>query len=198
VNRVAIVDWDVHHGNGTQDAFYDDAQTLTISIHQDNCYPKGTGKLTERGEGAGQGYNINVPLPPGSGHGAYLATFDRVVVPALERFRPDLIVVASGLDANGCDPLARMMCYADTYREMTARLMSSAKALCGGKLVVCHEGGYSPQVVPFAALAIIEQLSGCKTDVIDPLSGHIATFAGQDLQPHQDAVIAAVERYVFA
>jgi len=191
VDRVAVVDWDVHHGNGTQDAFYDDPQTLTISIHQDNCYPKDTGTMAERGEGAGHGYNINLPLPPGSGHGAYLAAFDQVVVPALERFAPDLIVVASGLDANGLDPLARMMCYGETYREMTARLMACAEASCGGKLVICHEGGYSPQFVPFAALAIIEQLSGHRVKVVDPWSGFIAANAGHDLQPHQAAVIDA-------
>jgi acetoin utilization deacetylase AcuC-like enzyme len=189
VDRVAVIDWDVHHGNGTQDAFYDDAKTLTVSIHQDNCYPKGTGTMEERGEGPGLGYNINLPLPPGSGHGAYLAAFDRVVVPALERFAPDLIVVASGLDANGLDPLARMMCYGDTYREMTARLMAVADAACGGKLVICHEGGYSPQFVPFAALAVLEQLSQRATDVVDPWSGFIEANAGQELQPHQAAVI---------
>jgi len=194
VGRVAVVDWDVHHGNGTQDAFYDDPQTLTISIHQDNCYPKDTGTMAERGEGAGHGYNINLPLPPGSGHGAYLAAFDRVVVPALERFAPNLIVVASGLDANGLDPLARMMCYGETYRQMTTRLMACAEASCGGKLVICHEGGYSPQFVPFAALAIIEQLSGHKVKVVDPWSGFIAANAGHDLQPHQAAVIDAAER----
>ena len=196
VDRVAVVDWDVHHGNGTQDAFYDDPRTLTVSIHQDNCYPKGTGTMTERGEGPGLGYNINLPLPPGSGHGAYLAAFDRVVVPALERFAPDLIIVASGLDANGLDPLARMMCYGATYRDMTARLMAAAEASCGGKLVICHEGGYSPQFVPFAALAVIEQLSQRATDVVDPWSGFIEANAGQDLQPHQAAVIDAATVYL--
>jgi len=194
VGRVAVVDWDVHHGNGTQDAFYDDPRTLTISVHQDNCYPKDSGTMAERGEGAGHGYNINLPLPPGSGHGAYLAAFDQVVVPALQRFAPDLIVVASGLDANGLDPLARMMCYGETYRQMTARLMACAEAACGGKLVICHEGGYSPQFVPFAALAIIEQLSGHRVKVVDPWSGFIAANAGHDLQPHQAVVIKAAAR----
>ncbi len=149
--------------------------------------------MAERGEGAGKGYNINLPLPPGSGHGAYLAAFDRVV-PALERFAPDLIVVASGLDANGLDPLARMMCYAETYREMAARLMASADALCGGKLVICHEGGYSPQFVPFAALAVIEQLCGHRVKVVDPWSGYISANAGHELQPHQSIVIEAAEQ----
>ena len=115
VRRVAVVDWDVHHGNGTQEAFYQDPDVLTISIHQAAIFRRASGPMEETGDGAGAGYNINVPLPPGSGHGAYLETMARVVVPALEAYRPDVIVVASGLDANTMDPLARMMCYSETY-----------------------------------------------------------------------------------
>src|SRR4029453_2704177 len=96
LGRLAVVDWDVHHGNGTQKAFYRDPGVLTISIHQDRWYPAESGAMDERGDGPGLGYNINIPLPPGSGHGAYLSACERVVVPALRRFRPELIVVASG------------------------------------------------------------------------------------------------------
>jgi len=198
VGRVAIVDWDVHHGNGTQQAFYADPDTLTISIHQDNNFPPGSGTMEERGEGAGVGYNINVPLPPGSGHGAYVATIERVVVRAIDRFKPDLIVVASGLDAGAADPLARMMCYDETYRQMTRLLLACADRCCGGKLVMCHEGGYSAFSAPFLALAIIEQLSGVKSGVVDPLSPLAASYGGQELQPHQDAVIAKAAALVSA
>ena len=92
VGRVAVVDWDVHHGNGTQAIFWDDPTVLTISLHQDGCYPQGSGRARS-GARPGGGGDLNVPLPPGSGRGAYLAAFDRVVLPALERFRPELILI---------------------------------------------------------------------------------------------------------
>jgi acetoin utilization deacetylase AcuC-like enzyme len=189
LSRLAVVDWDVHHGNGTEHAFYDDPTVLTISIHQDNNYPPGSGAITDTGSGAGKGFNINVPLPAGSGVGAYLATFERVVAPALRTFRPELIFVASGLDASAMDPLASMMMTSDGYRMLTQVMLGVAREVCDGRLVVCHEGGYSPAYVPYCGLAIMEELSGRRTEIADPLLGLLASFGGQDLQPHQDAVI---------
>ena len=148
LGKVAIVDWDVHHGNGTQQAFYDDPTTLTISLHQERLFPATTGGLSERGEGAGTGFNINVPLPPGSGHGTYLAAFERIVIPALYQFKPELIVVPSGFDASAADPLGRMLLHSETYREMTCLLMAAADDLCGGRLAISHEGGYSAAYGP--------------------------------------------------
>ena len=193
LRRVATVDWDVHHGNGTQKAFYRDPDVLTISIHQDRWYPRESGAMDERGEGAGAGFNINIPLPPGSGHGAYLAAFERVVVPALHAFRPELIVVPSGFDGSMYDPLGRMMAYSETYRAMTRMLMSAAGDLCGGRLVLSHEGGYAPIYVPFCGLAVMEELSGVKTPVDDPMAARAAAAGGQDLQPHQDEIISRAE-----
>ncbi len=192
VERVAVVDWDVHHGNGTQDAFYSDPTVLTISIHQDGLYPTGSGSAEQRGDGAGRGFNLNIPLPPGSGHGAYVATLEQVVVPALRKFRPDVIVVASGLDACGYDPLARMMCHSGTYREMAALLKAAAEELCGGRLVACHEGGYSSFYAPWCALAVVEVLAGVGTTHPDPSLGYLMSWPGQDLQPHQAEVIRSV------
>lgn len=169
LGKVAVVDWDVHHGNGTQAIFWDRPDVLTISIHQNACYPVHLGSTAERGAGAGEGANINIPLLPGGGHNSYLTALDRIVLPALERFRPDLIVVASGLDANGLDPLARMLAHSGTFRAMTARLMQAADALCRGRLVLVHEGGYSEVMVPFCGHAIMETLSGRSTEVVDPL-----------------------------
>ena len=189
MSRIAIVDWDVHHGNGTEHAFYDDPSVLTISIHQDNNYPPQSGAITDTGSGSGEGFNINVPLPAGSGVGAYVETFERVVAPALRSFRPELIFVASGLDASAMDPLASMMMTSDGYRKLTQVMLGVAREVCDGRLVVCHEGGYSPAYVPCCGLAIVEELSGRRTDVADPLLGLLASFGGQDLQPHQDAVI---------
>jgi acetoin utilization deacetylase AcuC-like enzyme len=194
IGRVAVVDWDVHHGNGTQKAFYRDPGVLTISIHQDRWYPHDSGEMDERGEGPGFGFNVNIPLPPGSGHGAYLATIERVVVPALRAFRPELIVVPSGFDGSMWDPLGRMMAYSETYRAMTRMLMAAADELCGGRLVLSHEGGYAPLYVPFCGLAVMEELSGVKTPVDDPMATRASAVGGQDLQPHQDEVIRRAER----
>jgi acetoin utilization deacetylase AcuC-like enzyme len=189
LSSVAIVDWDVHHGNGTEHAFYSDPTVLTLSIHQDNNYPPASGAITDTGEGAGRGYNINVPLPPGSGVGAYVATFERVVAPALRAFRPELILIASGLDASAMDPLASMMMTSEGYRTLTRIVLAVARDVCGGRLVACHEGGYSPAYVPYCGLAIIEELAGIRTGLDDPLLGLLAGFGGQEIQPHQEAVV---------
>ena len=189
LERIAVVDWDVHHGNGTQSAFYSDPDVLTISIHQDRWYPRESGALEENGEGAGEGFNINVPLPPGSGHGAYVETMQRVVMPALRAFRPELILVPSGFDGNMYDPLGRMMAYSETYREMTRMLMEAAHQLCGGRLVLSHEGGYAAVYVPFCGLAVMEQLSGKSSGIEDPMLERTAAAGGQELQPHQALVI---------
>lgn len=168
LGRVAILDWDVHHGNGTQSIFYERDDVLFMSLHQEGCFPPGYGGADDRGAGRGLGYNINVPLLPGSGNDAYLYAMDRIVVPAIDRFRPDLIVVSSGLDANGADPLARMLAHAGTFADMTTRLLALADQHCGGRLAVVHEGGYAEAVVPFCGAAIMEALSGASSDIVDP------------------------------
>ncbi len=168
LGKVAVLDWDVHHGNGTEAIYYDRADTLTISLHQEGNYPLDTGYITDRGEGAGTGYNMNVPLPAGAGHTAYLACIDEIVRPALERFAPDLIVVACGFDASATDPLARMLATAETFREMTLRMKALAADLCGGRLVLVHEGGYSEVYVPFCGHATLEALSGSSITAPDP------------------------------
>src|SRR5262249_26478718 len=162
---------------------------LTISIHQDNLYPLGSGSISENGSGPGAGLNLNIPMPPGSGVGSYLAAFDRVVVPALYSFKPELIVVASGLDANAYDPLGRMMLHSECYRQLTAMLMDAASTICGGRLVLAHEGGYAETYVPFCGLAIVEQLSGLRTETADPFLDYAESRAYQQLQPHQESVI---------
>jgi acetoin utilization deacetylase AcuC-like enzyme len=197
LDRVAIVDWDVHHGNGTQSAFYADPRVLTVSLHQDNCFPPDSGPLEETGEGAGEGYNINVPLPPGSGDGAYEAAFEQIVVPALDRFAPDLIIVASGLDASAMDPLGRMMVSPRGYARLTDLLLEAAGRLCGGRLVYEHEGGYSAELVPFCGLAIVERLSGIDTEVRDTALQQFPAHMGQqELQPHEQALIDRVRAVI--
>jgi acetoin utilization deacetylase AcuC-like enzyme len=189
VDRIAVVDWDVHHGNGTQQAFYETPEVLTISLHQDRLFPSSSGMLEENGAGRGEGYNINVPLPPGSGTGAYLAAFERVVVPALQKFRPEAIVVASGFDAGGNDPLGRMMLHSGGYRELTRLIKQASEDLCGGRLLLSHEGGYSTANVPYCGLAVMEELAGRRSGVEDPWLPHMERWGQQDLQPHQEAAI---------
>ncbi|MEX0281748.1 MAG: class II histone deacetylase, partial [Arenibacterium sp.] len=172
--KVAVLDWDVHHGNGTEGIYYERDDTLTISLHQERNYPIDTGDVADRGAGAGTGLNINVPLPAGTGHIGYLAAMDRIVLPALERFRPDLIVVACGFDGSALDPLAQMLMTPETFRALTERVMSAADSLCGGRLVLVHEGGYSEIYVPFCGHATIATLAGSTIDAPDPLAVNIA------------------------
>ena len=193
---MAIVDWDVHHGNGTEAIVYDDPSTLTISLQQDNLYPVRSGALDQVGAGEGLGYNINVPLPAGSGTGAYEAAFDRVVVPALEVFQPELIVVACGFDASEFDPLGRMMLDSKSFRRLAMKVTVLEARICEGRLVMSHKRGYSDGYVPFCGHAVIEALADVRTDVVDPLSDHVEEWNRQRLQPHQDAVIAAAEALV--
>ncbi len=193
LRRIAFVDWDVHHGNGTQKAFWTDPAALTISIHQDNNFPPDSGHVTEIGGSAGEGYNINIPLPPGSGVGAYEAVYDRVVIPALRAFRPELIVVPSGFDAGAHDPLGRMMMTGEGYRSLTAKLMTAAEELCNGRIVMCHEGGYNAPTVPFYGIAVLEELSGIKSGIVDPFQALLGPLGQQALQPHQDTAIRRAE-----
>jgi acetoin utilization deacetylase AcuC-like enzyme len=186
--RVAVVDWDAHHGNGTQAVFAHDPDVLTVSLHQDNVFPPGSGSVEERGEGAGFGTAVNVPLPAGTGDGGYAYAVERVVVPALDRFEPDLVVVACGLDANAMDPLARQLVSSEGFRTMTRTVLDAAERWCGGRVAMVHEGGYAAAYVPFCGLAVIEELAGVRT-VPDPYLGLVTGFGGQGLQPHQrDAV----------
>ena len=166
--RVAVLDWDVHHGNGTEAIFIADPSVLTVSLHQDRNYPIDTGGFDVRGEGAGAGFNLNIPLPPGTGHAGYLAAMERLALPAIRAFAPDLIVVACGFDAGLNDPLGRMMATAETFATMTAQVMQLAADVCGGRVVMVHEGGYSETYVPFCGHAVIQTLSGSAIAAPDP------------------------------
>jgi acetoin utilization deacetylase AcuC-like enzyme len=187
--RVAVLDWDVHHGNGTEAIFYDRDDVLTISLHQERNYPYDTGGPEMRGTGAGEGCNVNVALPPGGGHACYLEAMERIVLPALTAFEPDMIVVACGFDASGVDPLGRMMARSDTFRAMTEMTMEAAGTLCDGRLVLVHEGGYSEAHVPFCGHAVIETLSGSAIRAEDPLDHRIR---GQQPGPRFDAFCSAL------
>ena len=158
--RVAILDWDVHHGNGTEAIFRDDASVLTISLHQEGLYPPATGGLDAPGESI-----VNVPLPPGTGDAGYALAFDRVVEPAIRAFGPDLLLVGAGQDAAASDPLGRMAVTVPGFRAWTERALALADECCGGRLVAFLEGGYSLRHLPAANLAILEALAGLEPSV---------------------------------
>jgi len=168
LKKIAIVDWDAHHGNGTEDAFYEDDSVLFISLHQDNLEPIGRGQTGQNGRGKGVGFTKNIPLPVGSGDAVYQYAFEKHVLPAIVEFQPELILVSAGQDASIFDPLARMMLSADGYAYMAKTIKKLAEKVCDGRLVCLHEGGYSEEYVPFCTHAIIEELSGVETDVEDP------------------------------
>jgi acetoin utilization deacetylase AcuC-like enzyme len=140
--RVLIVDWDVHHGNGTQHAFYDDPTVFYFSIHQSPHYP-GSGSVTETGEGAGKGKTLNVPLSAGSGDDEYLEAFEKLLLPAAKNFSPDLVLVSAGFDAHLDDPLAGMNVTDEGFSRMTEYVIRIASEHCDGRLVSTLEGGYS-------------------------------------------------------
>lgn len=193
LDRVAIVDWDAHHGNGAQAIFRDDPSVLTVSIHQDGAFPPGSGDESETGGEGAPGTNLNLPVPPGSGVGCYEAAFERVIVPALRRFRPQFILVACGFDPGPQDPLARLMVHSDGFRAMTRMVRECAREICDGRLVLFHEGGYAKAYVPFCGLAVIEELAGIDSGVEDPFLRGYSGFPYQDLQPHQNEILARAE-----
>ena len=195
IARIAVVDWDVHHGNGTQACFYDDPSVLAISLHENGNFPRGgSGAVEQTGSGAGVGATINIPLPPGSGSAAYRAAFERVVLPALDRFRPDLIFVACGLDAGNNDPLGRMMLGPEDFRWMSAAVLGAARRLCGGRIVFAHEGGYSAPTAPFLALPIFEELTGQASGIENVMAARMVGLPPSVLFAHQEAVIEAARK----
>lgn len=193
IERVAIVDWDVHHGNGTQAIFWDDPSVLAISLHQDRLYPVDSGFVGETGGDRGVGTTINVPLPAGTGDGGYLEAVDRVVLPALQRFRPELIIIGSGMDAAATDPLGRMVVTSEGFRGMARRVIDAASGLCDGRIVFAHEGGYSAAYVPFCGLSILEELTGESSGIDDPYMAFFASYPQLNLEPWQADAIRAAE-----
>jgi acetoin utilization deacetylase AcuC-like enzyme len=167
VERIAIVDYDVHHGNGTQGVFYEDPGVLFVSTHQSPFYP-GTGALEEVGSGAGAGTTVNVPLRAGYGDAAYARVFEAVVTPAVRRFRPELILVSAGFDAHWDDPLGGMNLTLAGYDCLSRDLIRLADELCEGRIVFVLEGGYSLPAVAHGVLNVVYALLGDAT-VSDPL-----------------------------
>lgn len=158
-DRVAILDWDVHHGNGTQEIFYADPSVLYISLHQFPFYP-GTGGAGEIGEGEGRGYTVNVPLSAGADDAVYLAAFERIIAPILNLFDPDLLLVSAGFDAHRRDPLASMRVSDQGYARMLAQVKRALPRPAAGRLGLVLEGGYDLEGLAGSLKATLEELEG--------------------------------------
>ncbi len=180
--RVAIIDFDVHHGNGTQDAFYSDADVLYVSSHQYPHYP-GSGAAEETGSGQAVGTTLNIPLPGGVGDGGVARIYDEIVTPAVRRFRPDLILVSAGYDAHWADPLAGLMLTCTGHARLARTLINLAAELCDGRIVFTLEGGYNLDALAHGVANAVRALLG-RDDLSDPLG------SAQNTEPDLSATIA--------
>lgn len=167
LDRILIIDFDVHHGNGTQATFYDEPRVLYISTHQYPHYP-GTGRIDETGIGEAEGTTINIPLPPGCGDAEYLQTFEQIIVPAAKLFQPKLVLVSAGYDSHWADGLAMMQVSITGFAQMVKVIKELADELCHGRLVLTLEGGYHLQALSYSVKATFDVLLG-DTNIDDPL-----------------------------
>ncbi len=156
LERVMIIDWDAHHGNGTQDIFYEDPSVLYVSLHQYPHYP-GTGWVDEIGSGQARGTTINFPFPPGTGEDVYLKAFEEVIIPVGKQFNPDFVMISAGYDGHALDLLCSMGLVDSSYRKMTDMIVEMANECCGGKILVTLEGGYNLEA---QARSIVQTISG--------------------------------------
>ena len=165
LKRLLIVDWDLHHGNGTQHSFEEDPSILYFSVHQYPYYP-GTGAFNEIGRGAGEGFTVNVPLPVGCGDGEYLGIFEKILKPVALEFKPQMILVSAGFDTFEGDPLGGMQVTPHGFAGMTRSIMEIAEACCNGKVAITLEGGYHVQGQSKSVQEVLNELSGLsKTDI---------------------------------
>jgi acetoin utilization deacetylase AcuC-like enzyme len=167
LDKVTIIDFDVHHGNGTQEAFYNNPQALYISTHQYPHYP-GTGTVGETGSGAAEGTTVNIPLPGGSGDDEYRQVFEEIIVPVVRRFHPELILVSAGYDLHWKDRLAMMEVSTAGFADMVRYIKNLADELCDGKIVITLEGGYNLKALATSVKATFDVLLG-RSDIEDPL-----------------------------
>ena len=185
-NRVAIVDWDVHHGNGTQEIFYGDERVLFVSLHQSPLYP-GSGGVEEVGSAGAEGYTINIPVPPGTGPVAYGEAFRSIVLPLLNAFEADVVLVSAGLDGHIRDPLAGLELDANCYGALTTALARHVDAMGHGRLALFLEGGYDLQAIEDSIAAML-----------NALRGEEAELPSGSLRPSEEAALSRARRAVDA
>ncbi len=194
MRRVAIVDYDLHHGNGTQNAFYEDPRVLFVSTHESPMYP-GTGAVAEVGQGEGVGYTVNIPLPAGCGDAEYRTIFSAVVIPVLRSYAPEMIIVSSGFDAHKRDPLGGMGLTEDGYDAIIRMLMDMAAEVCSERLVLSLEGGYDYTALENSVARVLLRLATYKpTPAADPAFPPVDEIPPQ-IQRRVRAIILAHQRY---
>ncbi len=181
LERILIVDFDVHHGNGTQSAFYNNPHVLYISIHEYPFYP-GTGSIEETGGGVAEGTTINIPLPAGSGDTQYLEVFEQIIVPAAIRFKPQLVLVSAGYDTHWADELALMQVSVTGFAQMVKIIKGLGDELCDGRLVFSLEGGYNLTMLAVSVKATFDMLLG-NTAIEDPLGQSPRRFETPSIAP---------------
>lgn len=169
MQRIMIIDWDLHHGNGTQHSFYETDRVLYLSSHQYPYYP-GSGALLENGKGGGMGYTINIPLAGGQGDMEFARMYNELVLPVVRQYKPELILVSCGFDIYDGDPLGAMRVSPDGFAWMTRSLVAVADEVCSGKLLVTLEGGYNLTGMRDGALAVLAELCGEKLDCGFPVN----------------------------
>jgi acetoin utilization deacetylase AcuC-like enzyme len=157
LGHILIVDWDVHHGNGTQHIFEDDPSVLYFSIHQYPFYP-GTGASAETGHGPGQGFTLNVPLPAGTGDETYIAAFEQQLLPRALEYRPDCVLISAGFDAHYADPLGQMQVTEEGYRRLTQVVKEIAATCCQHRLISVLEGGYNLEALGHSVRVHLDEL----------------------------------------
>ncbi len=165
-----VVDWDLHHGNGTQDIFYDSAEVLYASTHQFPHYP-GTGSLQEVGAGEGLGYTVNAPMPAEFGDADYLRIFDELIMPIGRAFKPEFIMVSAGFDCHWRDPLGEMQVTESGFAQMMRRIKRLAAECCDGKIVAALEGGYNLEAIANSGAAVIEEMGREPDEHLDKTGG---------------------------
>ena len=200
LEKAAVIDWDVHHGNGTQQGFYEDGDVLTVSLHMNHgawgdTHPQ-TGDVDEVGTGAGIGKNINIPMPYGSGDKAYLRLFDEIVAPSVRAHRPELLVIANGQDANQFDPNGRQLLSMQGFHELGKRARALADECCDGRLLLVQEGGYAVSYAAYCLHATLQGVLGREPGLSDPLAYMQEDSSGLDdfieqWQRRRDAALQA-------
>jgi acetoin utilization deacetylase AcuC-like enzyme len=191
LHRVAIIDWDVHHGNGTQHSFEDDPRLLFISTHQSPAYP-GSGKMHETGRGRGEGFTVNMPLPAGCGDIEYELCFQEVIIPILDQFKPELVLVSAGQDAYQLDPLAGMSLTHNGYYLMAKALAAVADRWAKGRMLLGLEGGYHLQGQAEAVIQVLNAIGDLGLPITE--SSRISE-PSRFFREHLDAIKAVQRKY---
>ncbi|MEE9186160.1 MAG: histone deacetylase, partial [Candidatus Binatia bacterium] len=186
--RILIMDWDVHHGNGTQDSFYQDPSVLYISTHQYPYYP-GTGAIEEVGNGKGEGYTVNIPLPAGCGDEEYLCVFKEIVIPIADKYQPEWVLVSAGFDPHQHDPLGGMRVTEKGFGIMASMLLELAQKHAAGKIAFLLEGGYNLEALRNSVSVVLEKMKG------EDRSGPAVQIGMQRVDPLIRKILKFQEKY---